>query len=108
MKIVKLPPDIGDLLIVLAEIQFKWSSIGMALNVPEQGLQYQPSQNIEKLQTTLQTWINGNGKYSPVTWEELIDAIEGPIVGNQRVADAIRDYLCKDKTYKKYMERLQK
>lgn len=108
MKIIKLKPDIGDLLLILAEIQYQWSSIGMALNVPEQGLQYQNSPNIDKLKATLQTWIDGNGRHSPVTWEQLIDAIEGPIIGNQRVADAIRDYLREEKTYKKYAERLAK
>ena len=80
----------------------------MALNVPEQGLQYQPKSNMDKLRETLQEWINGNGKHSPVTWEQLIGAIEGPIIGNQRVADAIRDYLAEDKIYKKYAERLPK
>ena len=108
MKILGLKPDMGDLLKILAEIQYQWSSIGMALNIPEQGLQYQPSPNIVKLQTILQTWFDGNGKYSPVTWGQLIDAIEGPIIGNQRVADSIREYLAEDNTYKKYVERLQK
>ena len=44
-----------------------------------------------KLFKVIRKWIET--KQSPVTWETLISAIEGPIVENKQKADDIRKYL---------------
>ena len=44
-----------------------------------------------KLSEVIKSWMET--KTSPFTWENLILAIEGPIVNNKRKADEIREYL---------------
>ena len=52
-------------------------------------------ENIIKLDRVLQSWIKTEP--SPVTWDTLIIAIEGPIVNNVQKAKEIREYLTKGK-----------
>ena len=94
-------------MIVLVEVQSKWSTLGTALRVPEQRLPlhlFIP--NSEKLKVTLQAWIDGRGKYSEVTWVTIIDAVEGPIINNQRIGYEIRKHLAQDEIFEKYMNQL--
>ena len=96
-------PDMIDLMYVLSQIQSQWFTLGTALNVPpNQGLLHQDIPISAKLNITLQLWLDGNGKYSPVTWRRVMEAVESPIVNNRRVGDEIRDYLMQDEIFYKY------
>lgn len=50
-----------------------------------------------KLQNVITHWMKKKSPKAPVTWEYLISAIEGRILGNKRKADEIREYLAKGK-----------
>ena len=90
---------------VLSEIRSEWATIGTSLNVPDQGLLHLNISDSGKLNATLQAWIDGYGKYSPVLWKTVLDAIEGPILNNERMSQKIRNYLDKDEIYFKYIEK---
>ena len=105
MNILKKKPDLIDLMSVLSEIRSEWATIGTSLNVPDQGLLHLNISDSGKLNATLQAWIDGYDKYSPVLWETVLNAIGGPIVNNERISHKIRSYLCKDEVYLKYIER---
>ena len=73
-----------------------WHEIGLALKVGDnvlKGLQHQgeAKSNVVKLNEVIDSWITT--KSSPVTWDTLITAIEGPFVNNVQKADEIHDYL---------------
>lgn len=97
-RIVDKRPDMIDLMIVLSQIESQYSMLGTALNIPYQGIS-----NCATLNDTLQLWLDGNGKYSPVTWITVMEAVEGPIVNNKRIFEEIVDYLNKDEIFQKYM-----
>ena len=88
---------------VLSEIRSEWATIGTSLNVPDQGLLHLNISDSGKLNATLQAWIDGYGKYSPVSWETILDAIGGHILNNERISEKIRSYLAEDKIFEKYM-----
>ena len=79
---------------LLNNIHAQWKIIGMALEVDSGTLKdiHQISQETElKLADMIGAWIKS--KPSPVTWETLINAIEGPLLNNKLKADEIRDHL---------------
>ena len=82
-----------DILNILAKKAPKYGDIGTALRVPLErlGLIYHPDNHQDNLRRTLQWWMNnGNSIGSPVTFDTLIEAIEGPIVQNYELAQKIR------------------
>ena len=97
-------PHIHDLLYLLAEIDYSWSKIGFALYVDNniiQGLYTQNEDNITKLTKVLNKWIDSQS--CPVTWENIITAVEGPIVGNYKsIGDKIREHLFKPEVFSGY------
>ena len=101
--IVDKRPDMIDLMSLLSQIQSQWFTLGTVLNVPNQGLLDWDIPSSAKLNVTLQLWLDGNGKYSPVTWRTVMEAVESP-VKNRRVGDEIRKYLCQDQIFHKYIE----
>ena len=48
-----------------------------------------------KLDEVINEWMKKAQPSSPVTWETMINAIEGLIVNEKKTADEIRDYLTK-------------
>ena len=58
-----------------------------------QCLEEKPCDTIIKLSTVINEWMKNAQSSSPVTWETVINAIEGPIVDDKKKADEIRDYL---------------
>jgi hypothetical protein len=82
-----------DVLKILAEIAPQYSDIGTALRVPMKtlGLNKDSDKHQSNLRTTLEWWIaSGNRIGSPVTFDTLIEAIEGPIVQNYELAQEIK------------------
>ena len=68
--------------------------IGIALEVNSgtlEGLQGNPKANNLKLADVIEFWIDNEP--SPVTWETLINVIEGSLVKSRKTANEIRDYL---------------
>ena len=79
---------------LLADIDDKWHEIGLVLKVPHNtlnGLQSKNYSDFVKLSNVINTWINTN----EATWDKVISAIGGPIVGNKKKADEIHDHLTK-------------
>ena len=94
LDISKKSPTHHEALSVLIDISAKWEEIGSALNISRNeldGLQHANSNTKMKLSQVLALWIDSES--TPVSWETLISAIEGPIVNNKRKAKEIRDYL---------------
>ena len=99
LDVWKEAPNVHDILNLLADISHNWMEIALAISIPRNvlnGLQHTYSvSDTVKLNHVLQTWMDTQS--SPVTWETIISAIEGPIVNNKRKADEIRQYLGKQK-----------
>ena len=96
--ILKTVPDKHDLLNLLAGIDDMWYEIGLSLKVANnilRGLQSEKMTNIIKLDQVLQSWIDTQS--SPVMWDTVITAINGPIVNNVQKAKDIQKYLTKGK-----------
>ena len=94
LDILKESPNQREALSLLTNISAKWEEIGSALNISQNeldGLQHNHRSITMKLSQVLTLWINSES--SPVSWETLISAIEGPIVNNKKKAKEIRDYL---------------
>ena len=94
-------PDKHELLDLLADIKDKWYEIGLSLKVGDDvinGLTSEKIENIIKLDKVLQSWIKTES--SPVTWDTMIAAIEGPLVNNVQKAKKILEYLTKGKLNK--------
>ena len=94
LDILKESPNHKEALSLLSGISVKWEEIGSALNISQNeldGLHHDHRSIIMKLSQVLNLWINSES--SPVSWETLISAIEGPIVKNKKKAKEIRDYL---------------
>ena len=101
MDILEDAPDKDELLKLLADINNKWREIGLSLKVANnvlKGLTIQNMTNFLKLDEVLQSWIETES--SPVTWDTMITAIEGPFVNNMQKAKDIREYLTKGKLNK--------
>ena len=93
-NILNTAPGEHTLLELLADVDHLWFLIGSALRVAHNvliGLQNSREENRVKLIQVIHTWFSSLS--SPVTWETVISAIEGRIVGNLRKANEIRDHL---------------
>lgn len=78
----------------MADLSARWNMIGLALRVDSntlEGLSQSPKENVNKLADVIETWISTQS--SPVTWETVILAIEGPLVKHKDKANKIRDHL---------------
>ena len=87
--------QLGDLCTLLAPIAPKYSAIGTALRVPMDtlGLVYSPDTHQDNLRRTLEWWLKNGDKptiNSPVTWDNIISIIEGPVVQNYTIAQNMR------------------
>ena len=67
------------------------------------GLVYSPNTHQDNLRRTLQWWLKNGDKptiNSPVTWDNIISIIEGPVVQNYEVARGMRQFIAKQTTNK--------
>ena len=84
---------------LLADISSKWREIGLALGISDNDLDNISTvvpDNMSKLCKMITKWIETQS--SPVTWDMIIFAIEGPIVNNKMKANEIREFLAKNST----------
>ena len=96
--VLREAPSHDDLCCLLATINHKWYEVGLAFRISDdvlEGLHLERDNNMTKLSKVIKKWIDT--KSSPVTWETVISAIEGPIVNNKNKADEIREYLITSK-----------
>ena len=82
----------------MAQIAPQYSAIGSALRVPMStlGLQYSLDTHQDNLRRTLEWWLNNGNKpdiNSPVTWDNIIAIIKGPIVENDQMAQQMRKFI---------------
>lgn len=87
-------PTLVVVLTLLKDLCAKWHMIGIALEVNAgtlDGLQGNPKADNLKLADVIKTWIHN--EQPPVTWETLINVIEGPLIKSRKTANEIRDYL---------------
>ena len=82
----------------MADISAAWREIGLALCVSNNaltGFNANMNGDVVKLNNVIENWMTTES--SPVTWETLILAIEGPILKNKKKGKEIREYLAKRK-----------
>ena len=92
---LKMTPDFPLLCSLLANMDDKWNEIGLALDVHKKildGLRQRHDSNTVKLSEVINSWITTEST-SPITWETVISAIEGPVVDNKQRAMEIKEYL---------------
>jgi hypothetical protein len=90
-------PNHQQLVELLSDIDSQWNHIGIALGVKLnviEGIRQQHYDNKSRLTSVLQQWINKN---VDVTWDKLIEAIEGRIVNNEAKANEIRQSLSRQR-----------
>ena len=92
-----MSPQLIDLLNLLAPIAPRYSVIGTALRVPMTtlGLHPLPEYHEDNLRRTLEWWLNNGDRLdvnSPVTWDNIINVIEGPVVQNYKIAQNMRNF----------------
>ena len=95
-SILKEIPTKYELFELLNSISDKWYDIGLSLQVRHnvlKDLKNSQEDDIENLIVVIDNFLT---KF--VTFEEVITAIEGPIVNDKETADSIRQYLSKGKT----------
>ena len=82
----------------MAPIAPQYSAIGTALRVPMStlGLQCSPDTHQDNLRRTLEWWINNGDRSdinSPMTWDNIITVIEGPVIQNYQTAHQMREFI---------------
>ena len=102
-SILKKKPTMGDLLSLLAGIEYEWHKIGVALEVEQRvlaGCTNSNGSNYMKLYNVIENWITTMALKA--TWETIISAVEGPIVKHKSTAVKIRMFLANPQVYLKY------
>ena len=90
-----ITPQLHHLMDILADIAPQYHLIGVALQVPMHtlGLHPLPQYHKKNLSQTLQWWLdNGPTVGSPVTYDNIINAVKGRIVDNLRVSEKLREF----------------
>ena len=94
---IKEIPNHKKALTLLTSISANWEEIGVALDISQNdliGLRRDNISNTIRLSQVIALWIQSESS-SPVSWETLISAIEGPIINNKMKAEEIRNFLYK-------------
>ena len=98
-----MKPELTDLLGLLADINYEWETIGVALKVRRDvlgGLRSSCESNTVKMIRVVETWIDAIP--SKFSWLTVIEAVEGPIVNRPSTAMKIRQYLAKPEVQARY------
>jgi hypothetical protein len=87
------PLNMRVLLHQLSDISYQWKLIGIDLEVNQnilKGLQQKTIDDMLKLSDVLQAWFDKNEE---ITWEKIIEVVEGRIIDNKTLADKIKQFL---------------
>ena len=104
-QLLKKKPNVTDLLTLLADIEYEWHKIGVALEVCESVLEScnrSNEDNSYKLFKVIKAWTTS--MTSEVTWEAVIAAVESPIVKHKSTAVKMRMFLTKPEVQFKYAQ----
>lgn len=99
LDILKEAPETDELLNLLANVDAQWYEIGLVLKIPKNDLEKIPQQlqlgggGGTKLSQVIDIWKTRVDSKSPVTWETVISAFEGPVLRNRKKANEIRQHL---------------
>ena len=99
LDVLKEAPKPDELLGLLADVDAQWYEIGLVLKIPKNDLEKIPQQlqlgsgGGTKLSQVIDEWIRRDDDESPVTWETVISAFEGPVLRNRKKANEIRQHL---------------
>ena len=88
----------------LASIKAKWSELGEGLCVDDgdiESIRQSTLRDEGKLSAVLQKWMDT--MKTPVTWEKIIEVVQGPLVQKAVVAAQIRSFLSQESTFEKYL-----
>ena len=102
-QLLKKEPNLTDLFTLLADIEYEWHNIGVALEVELNVLEScdrSSKDDSYKLFKVIKTWTTS--MTSEVTWEAVIAAVESPIVKHKSTAVKIRMFLAKPEVRIKY------
>ena len=100
---MKKEPNLTDLFTLLADIEYEWHNIGVALEVKQSVLEScdrSSKDDSYKLFKVIKTWTTS--MTSEVTWEAVIAAVESPIVKHKSTAVKMRTFLAKPEVRYKY------
>ena len=82
---------------VAAKIPWKWQDVGLQLGMKKDvldGIALTNQRNINHCYSDVFTrWMNRNSATHPYTWSTVVKALETPAVGEERLADNIKDEL---------------
>ena len=98
-----MKPELTDLLGLLADINYEWEIIGVALKVQEGvlgSLCYSSQSDKIKMSRVVRSWMDAIP--SEVTWLTVIEAVEGPVVNHPSTAMKMRQYLAKPDIQSRY------
>lgn len=100
LDILKEAPEPDELLNLLADVNAQWYEIGLVLKIPKNDLEQIPQQlqlgggGGTKLSQVIDEWVTrDDDNKSPVTWETVISAFEGPVLKNRKKANEIHRHL---------------
>ena len=96
-------PDLHDLLNLLQNIAKEWYIIGVLLKVDEnflRGLLESVQDDTTKLHKVLTRWMDTMS--SPITWQNIVNLVEGPFIANHSTAEEICEFLSQQDVYSKY------
>ena len=88
-------PELSDLMNeVTAAIPGKWRDIGLhlGLNCPvlAEIASISPGDDIQCYSNVFTRWKNQNSTAHPYTWSTIVQALQSPAVGEERLADKIK------------------
>ena len=95
LGILRKSPNTPALIHLLADIEYMWHEIGLALEVSLSDLhelKTSNQKNAAKLSRVIQCWMTSANR-SFITWETMIFAMEGPIVYRKSTAAKIYAHL---------------
>ena len=96
-------PEMIHIVELLHPIEYMWYELGEALYVGNhflQDLRRSNNTNIEKFYRVIQQWLKN---FPDAYWVEVINAVEGPLLNNRKVAMDIRDFLMKPEIQAEYV-----
>ena len=90
------PDDLCDVLSAIYTVRHKWYYIGLKLKIPFQTLNVIRTEHrdntTDSLTEMLQKWLTSISP--PPTWSDLVQALSSAPVGEQRLAEEIREQYC--------------
>ena len=93
-----------DLVSLLADIEYEWQKIGVALEVEDHVLSSLCRENEDttaKFITVLRSWMD-TCPVGSCTWYIVLTVVEGPIVKHPSTAMKIRQFLAKSEIQSRY------